>query len=103
MHEMCPLYQTLNRKPVDIISTEEKKIHGSQGSTHMLGGRHVYNFCIVRSLHSKNNYFRVKIGHPFKVKLTCHGRKPNLHVIFGTARFFMIACPFFLIPEDYFF
>lgn len=102
MCEMCPFYQTPNRKPVDIISTAEKKIHGSQGSTQMLGGRHVYNFCVVRSLHSKNNYFRVKMGHPFKVKLTCHAGQPNLRVIFGTARFPMIACPFFLISENYF-
>lgn len=85
---MHPLYSTLKEKPVDIISRQHrKKIHGSQGSTHVLKGKPVYNVCIVRSLQRENNYFRVKIGHPFKVKFTCHRGKPILHVLWGIGEF----------------
>lgn len=97
------LYSTWKEKPVDIISTQHrKKIHGSQGSTHMLKGKHVYNTCIVRSLQRENSCFRVKIGHPFKVKFTCHRGKTILPIIFGITEFSMIACPFLLIPKKYF-
>lgn len=69
----------------------------------MLKGKHVYKVYIVGSLQRENNYFRVKIGHPFKVKFTCHRGKAILHVILGIAGFSMIACPFLLIHKNYFF
>lgn len=65
----------------------------------MLKGKHVYNVCIVRT---ENNYFRVKIGHPFKVKFICHRGKTILHIILGVAGCSMVRCLFSLIPKSHF-
>lgn len=99
---MCPLYLKLKGKAVNSISTQhrKRKIHGSQGSIHMIKGKHAYSICIVRSLQRENNYFKVKVGHPLKVKPTCHKEKKI--AIFRIAFFSMTACPFLLLHQKYF-
>lgn len=100
MCEMHPLYSTEKETSGHHINTsQKKKIHGSQGSTHMFNSKHVW---IVRSLYRENSYFRVKIGHLFKVKFTCHRGKPILNVALGVAGFSMTTCPLLLIHKNSF-
>lgn len=98
---MHPLYLTEKETSGHHINTAQKrkKIHGSQGSTHVFKSKHVW---IVRSLYRENNYFRVKIGHLFKVKFPCHRGKPILNVVLEVAGFSMTTCPLLLIHKNYF-
>lgn len=68
----------------------------------MIKGEHVYNICIVRGSQRETNYFRVKIGHSLKVKLTCHKGKKDMFAIFDIALFSVTACPFLIVHQKYF-
>lgn len=66
---------------------------------HQIGPKpqHVCNICIVRSLQRENNYFKIKIGHPLKVKVTSHKGKKIVccfwYSIFLCDSMSIFACP----------
>lgn len=77
---------------------EKKDFQCFQWNIHMIKGDHVYNSCTVRSLQRQNNYFKVKIGHPLKVKLTVtRGKKRFICYFWGNIflcdSMSIFACP----------
>lgn len=68
----------------------------------MLKGKYVYNVSQSEAYRRKTIILAL-IGHPFKVKFTCHRGKPILQVVLGIAGFFIIAQPFLLVHKNCFF